>query len=308
MIGPYATLQAYRTALDTRLKNVAQSQGIDLQRLRRGVAFERLLARLFSEDNPPWLLKGGYALELRLENRARSTLDLDVSVPDPDHLSPSDAAGENASRMPVVYTRLQQTASRDLKDGFDFLISRPREDPIGAPGGGVRCSVIARVGGRTFAQFHLDVGLGDAVIDPPEWIEGRALLSFAGIPQARVALYPLSQQFAEKIHAYTLPRRGRDNTRVKDLVDLVLLVHLGNLELESVKRALRATFETRGTHPLPARLPQPPSDWVEPYAALAQELDLPASTLQEGYAHLAGYWCEWELFTARAADIEKDME
>jgi hypothetical protein len=80
LIGPYDTPYAFRMALEARLRSAAQSQGTDLQRLQRRVAFERLLARLFVQDDPPWLLKGGYALELRLEERARSTLDLDISV------------------------------------------------------------------------------------------------------------------------------------------------------------------------------------------------------------------------------------
>ena len=41
MIGPYDTPHAFRTALEARLRNIAQSRGTDLQRLRRRVAFER---------------------------------------------------------------------------------------------------------------------------------------------------------------------------------------------------------------------------------------------------------------------------
>ena len=47
MIGPYDTPQAFRAALEARLRNIAQQQGTDLQRLQRRVAFERLLGRLF---------------------------------------------------------------------------------------------------------------------------------------------------------------------------------------------------------------------------------------------------------------------
>ena len=35
MIGPYDTPHAFRTALEARLRNIAQSRGTDLQRLRR---------------------------------------------------------------------------------------------------------------------------------------------------------------------------------------------------------------------------------------------------------------------------------
>ena len=119
------------------------------------------------------------------------------------------------------------------------------------------------------------------------------MLDFAGIPVARVALYPIAQQIAEKIHAYSFPWEDRDNTRVKDVVDLVLLVQTVQLEPERVRRALVATFETRGTHPVPPRLPAPPWDWEESYTALAEELGLKARTLAEAYLLLDAYWRWW---------------
>ena len=295
MIGPYETPQAFRNALEARLRTGAQERGLDLQRLQRQVAFERLLARLFVGDDPLWLLKGGYALELRLTDQARSTLDLDMSVPEPERLALRAAPGEELSATQVVYERLQQAAHRNLNDGFEFLVGRPRGERTGAPRGGMRCSVEARVAGRRFARFHLDMGLGDAVLGQPDWVEGRGFLDFAGIPAARIALYPVAQQFAEKVHAYTFPWQDRDNTRVKDLVDLVLLLRSGQLKPERVKQALRATFEIRGTHSLPAQVPMPPLEWAEPYAALAGELGLPALTLEEAHTCLDTPWKEWGL-------------
>jgi hypothetical protein len=290
LIGPYETPHAFRAALESRLRNAAREHGTDLDRLRRRVAFERLLARLFQPEDPPWLLKGGYALELRLKDQARSTLDLDLSVPHPERLQPGATEGEALSQAHLVYQRLGQAAQSDLGDGFVFLIRPPRQEPTGAPGGGLRCSVEARLSGRIFARFHLDVGLGDPVLDRPEWVKGLALLEFAGIPPARIALYPVAQQLAEKIHAYTFPWQDRDNTRVKDLVDMVLLVDAGEIQPELIKRALVATFEVRGTHPLPDQLPEPPADWAEPYTALAQELGLPGLDLKEAYVFLNDYW------------------
>ena len=76
----YATAAAFRVALETRLKSIAAAEGADLQRLRRQVSFDRLLARFFKKRNAPWLLKGGYAMELRLRT-ARTTKDVDISLP-----------------------------------------------------------------------------------------------------------------------------------------------------------------------------------------------------------------------------------
>ena len=110
-----------------------------------------------------------------------------------------------------------------------------------------------------------------------------------------MALYPANQQFAEKIHAYTFPWRDRDNTRVKDLVDLVLLIHSELLNPAGLKQALQATFEARNSHPVPAHLPEPPPDWAEPYAALARETGLPMSTWQEAFVYLDERWRQWGL-------------
>jgi hypothetical protein len=82
------------------------------------------------------------------------------------------------------------------------------------------------------------------------------------------------QQFAEKLHAYTLPRNSA-NSRVKDLVDMALLIGAGGLDRQRLLNALHLTFERRGTHDLPANLVPPPADWQVPFRALAEECRLP---------------------------------
>jgi hypothetical protein len=66
-------------ALEERLKRASLTDRIDPNRLRRQVSFDRLLARLFREEPAPWVLKGGYALELRFK-AARSTVDIDLTL------------------------------------------------------------------------------------------------------------------------------------------------------------------------------------------------------------------------------------
>lgn len=295
MIGPYKTPHAFRAALETRLAALSQEQGVDLQRLQRRVAFERLLARLFTEENPPWLLKGGYSLELRLPGRARSTVDLDFSIPDPARIRQAIAATGPETYRASAFEYLQEMAEHNLDDGFQFFIHKPKAELTGAFGGGFRCPVEAHLAGRVFARFHLDIGFGDPVASPFDWITGDAFLAFAGIPPARIAAYPLAQQFAEKAHAYTFPWRDRGNTRVKDLVDMVLLIDSGLLSSGNLKPAVEATFASRKTHPVPASLPLPPSFWSSPYTALAEDLRLSARTLAEAYDLLEAFWQERQL-------------
>ena len=54
----HASATAFRVALEDRLKKLAQEEGLDLQRVRRQAAFDRLLCRLFAEPDAPWLLNG----------------------------------------------------------------------------------------------------------------------------------------------------------------------------------------------------------------------------------------------------------
>jgi len=73
MTKQFKSATDFRKSLEARLKNRAQMTGQDLQRLRKKVAFDRLLARIFRDDKKPsFLLKGGYAMELRFE-QARAT-------------------------------------------------------------------------------------------------------------------------------------------------------------------------------------------------------------------------------------------
>jgi hypothetical protein len=285
MASAYKTARAFRAALEDRLNQLARDQQVDVTRLRRLVGFERLLARLFAEENPPWLLKGGYACELRLLGKARGTRDIDLAIP-----LPAQIAAADGGQLEAIRERLQEEVERDLEDWFEFRIGPAMSDLDAAPYGGGRFPVEALLDYRTFARFHLDVGLGDAVISPPDWLQGRDLLTFAAIPPARIAVLPSEQQFAEKIHAYSLPRGERINNRVKDLVDLVLLIEMGLPDGELVLRALEATFARRHTHALPRVLLPPPEEWRDSYAALAAECGLLDVSLDAAYAALSAYW------------------
>jgi hypothetical protein len=192
------------------LKRTSQADQIDVNRLRRQVSFDRLLARLFREESAPWVLKGGYALELRFK-AARSTVDIDLTV---QRVDATTTEGGDTNR--VVREMLQSVADIPLGDWFEYMIGPPVMDLTAAPYGGARYPVEARMDARIFARFHLDAGIGDVVIQPLQTIECRDWLSFAGIERSRVRMISREQQFAEKIHAYTLPRSA-SNSRVKDL-------------------------------------------------------------------------------------------
>jgi hypothetical protein len=264
----YTSGGAFRRALEERLKKTSQTEQTDINRLRRQVSFDRLLARLFHDGSVPWMLKGGYALELRFK-MARSTVDIDLTMRRVDNASDSTDVNQ------VVREMLQSAASLSLEDWFEFTIGSPMMDITAAPYGGARYPVEARMDGRIFAKFHLDAGIGDVIIHPVETIEMRDWLAFAGVERSRVQLIAREQQLAEKIHAYTLPR-STPNSRVKDLVDMALLIGDSMLDQQRALDALRLTFERRATHPLPKTLGAPPVEWERPFQELAKECGLPS--------------------------------
>jgi hypothetical protein len=227
-----------------------------MNRLRRQVSFDRLLARLFRDDAAPWALKGGYALELRFKS-ARSTIDIDLTV------QWVVEATEGGDAVLAIREMLQNAADVSLNDWFEYTIGPPVMDLTAAPYGGARYSVETRMAGRIFARFHLDAGVGDVMIPPLETVACHDWLGFAGIEKSRVRMISREQQFAEKIHAYTLPR-GSANSQVKDLVDLALLIGENQLDRRKTFNALRLTFERRNTHAFPTTLNAPPEDWQSP--------------------------------------------
>jgi predicted nucleotidyltransferase component of viral defense system len=277
----YKTAEAFRAALEARLAALAASSGANVERLRQEAAFDRFLARLFQTDDLDYLLKGGYAMELRLRHRARFSRDLDLAA--------KHEKGQNDPQL--IQTKLQTLAAKDLGDWFTFRSAASSMDLEGAPYAGYRFPIDARLSNRTFAKFHVDIAIGDAVLDDPVWVKGTSLLDFAGIPATRIPLLPVETHFAEKIHAYTRPRTTGLNSRVRDLIDLVLLLNEGFKDPDSVRRALKSTFTRRNTHPLPPGLPEPHPSWTATYAGIAAEIKLTSSpTAQDAYHRLSAYW------------------
>ena len=74
----YDNGSAFRRALEDRLRSMSMQSGIPLSRYRKMVAFDRYLARLLHEHPESWMLKGGFALQLRLGDEARTTKDIDL--------------------------------------------------------------------------------------------------------------------------------------------------------------------------------------------------------------------------------------
>jgi hypothetical protein len=279
MAKKFTSASAFKSSLEARLRARAQDQSLPFQTLQLKFVMERLLARLFRSEDAPWLLKGGFAMDLRFRPRARTTKDVDLSV---DLL----VGGSSAA----LRDRLQEATDVDLCDFLSYRIGEMKSELTQAPGGGGRFPCEAVLLGKIYAKFHIDVGIGDRHAGEPELLVGDDVLEFAEIAPVRVRAIPKAQQFAEKIHAYTFPWQGRLNTRTKDLVDLVMLIERGLPDPDAIRRALTLTFVARSTHALPEALPPPPAFWSRDFPGMAKEAGLSTHEYLEAFAILERFW------------------
>jgi hypothetical protein len=173
---PRRTPSALLAALNARLRTAADQRAIDVNRLRRQVAFERILVRLAADGSSVrgrWVLKGGLALELRLNSHCRATKDLDIALTD------RLADGDN-----VRDELLDALASDRDGDHFSFAVGMPQQlaaDQGGRPGW--RFPVDARLAGKTFASVRLDVvARASEITGAVEPLTFQSTLAFAGYP------------------------------------------------------------------------------------------------------------------------------
>jgi hypothetical protein len=264
----YKTAQAFRQALEERLRQQSLEGGQPLARLRKMIAFDRFLARLTKREPGAWVVKGGFALQLRIGERARTTKDIDVSATKP-------------WSSEQTLTHVRAAASLDLRDWFEFEVGEAEEAATGTPGRGYRFPIRCLLDGRQFENFHLDVGYGDPILEVPIMLVAPKLLAFAEIPPATVPCYPLTTQVAEKLHAYTRIYARGETTRARDLADILLAASLEEFDSTELKQALVATFQARASHDLPRQMPDPPAAIAASYRRLATQLDLPWPTIAE---------------------------
>jgi len=274
----YATAAAFRSALEAQVRLQSQSGGPSIVRVRKAITFERLLARLLVVAPERWMLKGALALDFRLGIHARATMDMDLGRYDDTDAATGD---------------LLAAQERDLGDYVVFGVERTDRLDALREATAVRYHVHAELAGRTFEHVTVDVGFSPPPTGGQPWpmdtIVGPDFLAFAGIAPIRIPTLSLEYHIAEKLHAYT---RGYgetgtiQSTRVKDLIDLVVIASTTALSAHRLRSALLEVFEGRRLQALPPHLPPPPTAWRRPYATMAQGVGV-ETDLVAGYARAA---------------------
>jgi hypothetical protein len=257
----YETPQALRTALEHRLRNRSIDTGIGVDRLRRRVLFERIVARLQAAEPGLWILKGGMALEVRLRDNARLTRDIDLGL----RAEVDDAA--------ALHERLVDALSQDPDvDGFEFAASVPEQ--LSPDGGGHvtwRAKVAANLAGKPFGGVQLDISPRVHELLATDRVTVPNSLDLAGITATVIEIVDVHRHAAEKYHAMLRSYGDRENSRVRDLVDIVILCEHEQLDALTLVGSLRQVWQERDAAAPPHRFPALPESWPVRYERLASE-------------------------------------
>jgi hypothetical protein len=214
-----------------RLLNVAKANGTDFNLVLVRFALERLLFRLStSAYSERFVLKGALHFTLWYDLPHRATRDADLLG-----FGPSDTGS-----MASVFRDIASVAADDgiVFDPASVRVGVIRKD---AGYGGVRVTLNGKLANaRCVAQ--VDAGFGDAVTPGPTDAVYPVLLD--DLPAPRLRTYPVYTVVAEKLHAIVV--LGMVNSRLKDYLDLVVIMEREALDEPTLALAIAATFQRRG--------------------------------------------------------------
>lgn len=224
-----------------RLLNGAKERGEQFELTLVRFACERLLYRLsVSPHADRFVLKGGMLFLLWADRTYRPTRDIDL-------------LGTGSMDEAGLRGIFRELCSMGVPaDGLAFDAGSLAITPIRAAQQyvGSRVQMSASLGSARI-PVQVDVGIGDAVLPPPERCELPSLLDH---PPARLRAYRRETVIAEKMHA--MVELGELNSRMKDFHDVWWLARTFPFDGLTLQGAVQATFERRRT-PLGEGLPSP---------------------------------------------------
>ncbi len=222
-------------------------------------------------EGPRFTIKGAVALEMRLPAKARATKDIDLVV---DNLGDRDLLAALREALEGSY------------QGFTF---RVRGEPYVMPNDSMRVDVALEYRGRSWGAIQVDLSPREGDRTEIELVEPLRLEPFGLDTPDALPCLSLRYHIAQKVHALTKPPLDEEtpNERFRDPVDLLLMKELIT-DLGGVRAACEDVFALRATHEWPPTLDLP-HFWEEPFATLAEEVELAVQSLEEAVREAQGF-------------------
>jgi len=214
-----------------RLLNIAKSEGSNFNQLLVRYALERFLYRLSQSAHADrFLLKGALLFTLWYDMPHRPTRDADL-------------LGFGASDLQSIGQTFRDIASIAVDDGITFDPESITAEDIRKEAGyaGARVVITGELA-KARCKTQIDIGFGDAVTPGPVQSEYPVLLK--DFPAPRLRTYPVYTVISEKLHAIAL--LGMTNSRIKDYLDLSVMLDRESLNMNTLAQAISATFTRRG--------------------------------------------------------------
>lgn len=251
---PYVTAKDFERALVDRMANAAAESTYSIGELRRQLAFDRLLSRVFTDEPASWVLKSATGLLARIPGQARHSIDIDLHF---------------AGQLETALDALRKASAVDLGDYFTFDIERgPNLSGVTT---GSQLRVVAYLGDKEFERFRIDVVVTHTMTSDPEEIPPIEPVEIAGLQSVPYRAHPIPDQIADKHAAMQGTYAGRPSTRYRDLVDLVLIATTQTVDAERLHTAVMSEHERRGAKPA-TKLSLPSGDWAQGYRKIAEEV------------------------------------
>lgn len=214
-----------------RLLNLAKAEGSDFNGVLVRYALERLLYRMSrSAHADNFLLKGALLFTLWYDMPHRPTRDVDL-------------LGFGSSDLASIERTFREIAAIEADDGIVFQDTSIKVQEIRKEAGyvGARVIIAAELA-RARCRAQVDIGFGDAVTPGP--VPAVYPVLIADFPAPHLRTYPVYSVVAEKLHAIAL--LGMTNSRLKDYLDLLVMLDRETLDPITLATAVAATFTRRG--------------------------------------------------------------
>ena len=214
-----------------RLLNIAKAEGSDFNQVLVRYALERFLYRLGRSPHADrFLLKGALLFTLWYDMPHRPTRDADL-------------LGFGPSDLESIGQTFREIAAIAVEDGITFDPATVKAEEIRKDAGYVGARVVMTGElAQARCRTQIDIGYGDAVTPGP--VQARYPVLIEDFPAPQLRTYPVYTVIAEKLHAIAL--FGMTNTRVKDYLDLWVMLDRESLDANTLAQAISATFTRRG--------------------------------------------------------------
>jgi hypothetical protein len=256
----YQTPDALWTAVNAKIRAAANTDPqLNISNLQRQFVYHRFLARVFALGDGDWVLKGGTALLARVRS-ARHSKDIDLY--------------RRSGTLDTALTELARATALDLPDHFRFIITGTpviTSERPGQPDSALATIPIdAYAGVQLISSFKVDLVTGAIITASPDRVPATPPVTVPGLPSSEYLLYPLVDHIADKLCA-TVETHGHNNTpstRVRDLVDLVVIARTQAVDATPLRHAIETERQHRNLPPI-TRYTTPPN-WAQEYAKLAR--------------------------------------